>query len=82
MVQLKILEEIIVRSCTGMEDIIKEEGDFVLGEGDDDASRIEFPKLKRMKLNFMPFLKSIYNGIILCPCLRSLEVASCEHPLH
>ncbi|XP_054801406.1 disease resistance protein At4g27190-like [Prosopis cineraria] len=75
LLQLRNLEEISVRSCTGMEYIMKgEERDFMGGNG----SRIEFPKLKRMKLKFMPLLESIYDGTIFCPSLRSLEVASCE----
>ncbi|KAI9120522.1 hypothetical protein K1719_007555 [Acacia pycnantha] len=71
LLQLKNLEEISVRSCTGMESIMKGE------EGESDSG-IEFPKLKRMKLKFMPLLKNIYDGTILCPYLKSLEVASCE----
>ncbi|XP_028767644.1 disease resistance protein At4g27190-like [Neltuma alba] len=75
LLQLKNLEEISVRSCTGMEYVMQEEeGDFMGGNN----FGIEFPKLKRMKLKFMPLLMSIYDGTIICPSLRSLEIASCE----
>ncbi|KAI4296637.1 hypothetical protein L6164_036581 [Bauhinia variegata] len=71
--QLKNLEEINVNHCHSMEDVIRWEE-----EGNIEDAKIHLRRLKMLKLEFMPRLKSIYNGFICANSLGSIEIITCD----
>ncbi|KAI4313365.1 hypothetical protein L6164_026352 [Bauhinia variegata] len=62
------IEEITVSHCGGMEELIKCGND----------NEVKMPYLKGLTLMDLPKLKSIFDGIILCNRLESIEVISCD----
>ncbi|EOY13024.1 Nbs-lrr resistance protein [Theobroma cacao] len=73
---LQNLEEIEVRSCKGMEEIIasKEEG-----MSTNNNVMFTLPKLRKLKLHDMPELKSICktNEVMVCDSLQRIEITYC-----
>ena len=73
LLQLLNLEEIRVSHCNSMEDLMRWEG------GDNiHAAKIHLPRLRKLRLEFMPKLKGIYGGFISFGSLCSLQVISCN----
>ncbi|KAI4296638.1 hypothetical protein L6164_036582 [Bauhinia variegata] len=71
--QLINLEEIRASHCDNMEELIR--GDE---EANLDSAKIHLPQLHKLRLEFMPKLKCIYDGSIRSSSLRSIEVVSCD----
>ncbi|KAJ7968476.1 Disease resistance protein [Quillaja saponaria] len=67
------LEEITVRDCSNMEYLMEGEE-----ESNGPVAESNFPKLQRLRLENLPKLRNIYNGVVLCDSLRSIEVRDCN----
>ncbi|XP_054790978.1 probable disease resistance protein At4g27220 [Prosopis cineraria] len=74
--ELESLEEIAIRWCPKMEEIIEGERN-ASAENSSHAAKVILPKLQRLKLKELPRLKSIYKGDIECNSLRTIEVVGC-----
>ncbi|TXG54207.1 hypothetical protein EZV62_019463 [Acer yangbiense] len=74
MLELKNLEQIDVKDCTEMEELIAV-------DDNEERSQKEFllPKLKRLSLDNMPKLKSICscNGVMVCDSLQVIFLSNC-----
>ncbi|KAF7126438.1 hypothetical protein RHSIM_Rhsim11G0119200 [Rhododendron simsii] len=72
------LERLSVMFCENMEDIIVEKAEMRdQGNHQDYSNSIGLPKLKTLSLIGLPRLKSIYNGLMVCPSLEEVEVHNC-----
>ncbi|KAL2472577.1 putative disease resistance protein [Forsythia ovata] len=57
----------------------------IIGDGDDDGSPalncsadVTMPKLKILKLEYLPELKSICKGIMICDSIENIEIKQCR----
>ncbi|KAE9447036.1 hypothetical protein C3L33_21064, partial [Rhododendron williamsianum] len=67
-----------VDRCENVEDIIVEIAEMSdRGNHQDYSNSISLPKLKRLHLRNLPRLKSIYNGVMVCPSINSVDVHNC-----
>ncbi|GMP38689.1 hypothetical protein CsSME_00009842 [Camellia sinensis var. sinensis] len=72
------LEELEVMSCDNVEEIIVEvETSDPGGHREDDGNTITLPNLKRLYLQDLRRLKSIYKGIMVCESLQQIEIWGC-----
>uniref|UniRef100_A0A6N2KQD0 Disease resistance protein At4g27190-like leucine-rich repeats domain-containing protein n=1 Tax=Salix viminalis TaxID=40686 RepID=A0A6N2KQD0_SALVM len=74
------LEEITVRECQKMEEIIggtRSDEKGVIGE-ESISSEFKFPKLRELNLEDLPELKSICNAKLICISLEVIAVLHCE----
>ncbi|GKV34673.1 hypothetical protein SLEP1_g43028 [Rubroshorea leprosula] len=76
---LQNLEEIDVRYCEEMEEIIASDPEEE-GEGGDIIKELILPKLKELKLWHLPALKSICSrrAVMVCDSLKSLSISDCK----
>jgi disease resistance protein RPS2 len=75
------IEEIEVRNCEKMEEIISgtrsdEEGD--MGEESSSNTELKFPHLTILELIGLPELRSICSAKLICDSLHIIEVWNCE----
>ncbi|XP_057738293.1 probable disease resistance protein At4g27220 [Arachis stenosperma] len=77
LLQLSNLEEIRVGHCNKMEDLMRWEGG---GRNSNDihAAKIHLPRLRKLRLEFMPNLKGIFDGFISYGSPCSFQVVSCD----
>ncbi|KAF7126548.1 hypothetical protein RHSIM_Rhsim11G0147100 [Rhododendron simsii] len=72
------LETLTVESCKNVEDIIVERAEMSdRGNHQDYSNSIRLPKLKDLTLRYLPRLKSIYNGVMVCPSIEQVLVSDC-----
>ncbi|XP_034891447.2 probable disease resistance protein At4g27220 [Populus alba] len=76
------LELIVVLRCEKMEEIIggtRSDEEGVIGE-ESSSSNIEFklPRLKRLRLDRLPELKSICSVKLICNALKEIRIVKCE----
>ncbi|PIA31051.1 hypothetical protein AQUCO_05300109v1 [Aquilegia coerulea] len=72
---LQNLEQIDVRACDEMEELITGEDNEEMGE----RSCISIlPKFQNLKLFNLPKLKSIWNGVMVCDSLECVEIMRCS----
>ncbi|KAE9447061.1 hypothetical protein C3L33_21063, partial [Rhododendron williamsianum] len=72
------LERLVVRDSRNVEDIIVEEEEMNdWGHHRDDSNKISLPKLKFLNLGFLSRLKSIYNGMMVCPSIEVVDIVKC-----
>lgn len=75
---LQNLEEITAKNCGAMEKLVAGDEGEERTEADNNNSRtIMLPKLKQLKLIHLPTLKSIFNGVLICNSLHTMEVSNC-----
>ncbi|KAK1265518.1 Disease resistance protein RPS5 [Acorus gramineus] len=74
---LRCLESVEIFSCREMKELIGGEDGVV----EDEASTLalSFPKLKSIKLSFLPIFGSICEHPLLLPSLMHLQVYECNH---
>ncbi|XP_058189660.1 disease resistance protein At4g27190-like isoform X2 [Rhododendron vialii] len=73
------LESLEVVECENVEDIIIEIAEMSdRGNHQDYSNSISLPKLKNLELHDLPRLKSIYNGVTLCPSIVEVKVYKCQ----
>ncbi|XP_028769968.1 probable disease resistance protein At4g27220 [Neltuma alba] len=70
--QLQNLETISVADCESMEEIIRENG------GNTFNPTITLPKVRSLRLEFLPELTFVFRGTMLCPSLQCFEARYCE----
>ncbi|GLT64605.1 hypothetical protein SLA2020_370870 [Shorea laevis] len=72
------LEDIFVYDCKQMEEIIAL--DLEEGEEEGDIIKLILPKLKYLRLSYLPALKSICNrrAVMVCDSLEQIEIWDCE----
>ncbi|KAG5531169.1 hypothetical protein RHGRI_025955 [Rhododendron griersonianum] len=69
------LETLIVFWCKSVEDIIVEIAEVSdWGNHQDYSNSISLPKLKKLQLDELPRLKSIYNGVMVCPSIEEVYI--------
>ncbi|KAF7126336.1 hypothetical protein RHSIM_Rhsim11G0146700 [Rhododendron simsii] len=72
------LETLTVSGCENVEDIIVEIAEVSdRGNHQDYSNSISLPKLKNLALEYLPRLKSIYNGVMVCPSIEEVGVYKC-----
>ncbi|XVF78136.1 hypothetical protein PTKIN_Ptkin14bG0105200 [Pterospermum kingtungense] len=73
---LRNLEEISVTNCEQLVEILTVEDDE---ENGTDKIKVYLPKLRRLRLESLPELKSICskNGVLVCDSLRQIHVNNC-----
>uniref|UniRef100_A0A6N2KW60 Uncharacterized protein n=1 Tax=Salix viminalis TaxID=40686 RepID=A0A6N2KW60_SALVM len=74
------VEEITVRECQKMEEIIggtRSDEKGVMGE-ESISSEFKFPKLRELNLVDLPELKSICNAKLICDSLEVIAILHCE----
>ncbi|KAE9447059.1 hypothetical protein C3L33_21061, partial [Rhododendron williamsianum] len=72
------LERLSVTWCENVEDIIVEIAEMSdQGSHQDYSNSISLPKLKDLTLWDLPRLKSIYNGVMVCPSIENTYVYGC-----
>ncbi|KAG5526223.1 hypothetical protein RHGRI_032487 [Rhododendron griersonianum] len=72
------LERLSVTWCENVEDIIVEIAEMSYrGSHQDYSNSISLPKLKDLTLWDLPRLKSIYNGVMVCPSIENVYVYGC-----
>ncbi|XP_058189667.1 disease resistance protein At4g27190-like isoform X2 [Rhododendron vialii] len=72
------LEKLAVRWCENVEDIIVEIVEMSdRGNHQDYSNSISLPKLKILDLDNLPRLKSIYNGVMVCPSIARVQFIKC-----
>ncbi|KAE9445310.1 hypothetical protein C3L33_22791, partial [Rhododendron williamsianum] len=72
------LESLRAYKCNNLEDIVSETAEMSdWGDHEDDSNTISLPKLKGLYLGFLPSLKSIYNGMMVCHSIEEVEVRKC-----
>ncbi|CAL5431937.1 unnamed protein product [Camellia sinensis] len=72
------LEELEVRDCKNVEEIIVEvETSDRGGHREDDGDTITLPNLKILDLLNLPRLESIYKGIMVCESLQHISISNC-----
>ncbi|XP_022867272.1 disease resistance protein RPS2-like isoform X1 [Olea europaea var. sylvestris] len=74
---LRNLEEITVQNCDKMMEIIAP-GEDNQGVTEVNNVKIDFPRLQKLKLSSLPELRHIFNGIMTCDSLSSIEVYRCK----
>ncbi|GKV02984.1 hypothetical protein SLEP1_g15354 [Rubroshorea leprosula] len=78
---LRNLEEIDVRCCRRMKEIIEvEDGrETITTVGNNETIRLDLPKLRKLSLKELPKLKSICTtrGVMVCDSLQSIEIYDC-----
>ncbi|GKV47819.1 hypothetical protein SLEP1_g54681 [Rubroshorea leprosula] len=77
---LQNLEEIDVRDCEGMEEIIGSDPEEEGEEGGDIIKKLILPKLKYLKLRLLPALKSICSkrAVMVCDFLEYITIEECK----
>ncbi|KAH7834315.1 hypothetical protein Vadar_014852 [Vaccinium darrowii] len=71
------LETLEVKSCESVEEIIVGEEEMNGSHHRDDSNTITFPRLKELRLIFLPRLKSIYTGTMVCETEFNIRVNAC-----
>ncbi|KAI8532557.1 hypothetical protein RHMOL_Rhmol11G0223000 [Rhododendron molle] len=68
-----------VEQCENVKDIIVEKEEISdRGHHRDHSNTITLPKLKILELSELPRLKSIYNGVMVCPSIEEVTVNVCR----
>ncbi|CAA2980628.1 disease resistance RPS2-like [Olea europaea subsp. europaea] len=73
---LRNLEEITIQNCDKIMEIIAA-GEENQGVTEVNDGEIILPRLQKLKLSYLPELKHIFNGIMTCDSLSSIEVYRC-----
>ncbi|KAM3321183.1 hypothetical protein P3S67_008385 [Capsicum chacoense] len=77
---LKKLEVLVVFGCSEMEAIIgREEGEGSSQRSASTSTTADLPKLKVLKLHYLPELKSICEGKLMCDSLENMEFCNCPN---
>ncbi|KAI8532565.1 hypothetical protein RHMOL_Rhmol11G0223200 [Rhododendron molle] len=72
------LKSLSVVRCKYVEDIIVEIAETSdRGHHQDYSNLISLPKLENLELRHLPRLKSIYNGVMVCPSIVQVDVYGC-----
>ncbi|XP_058189669.1 disease resistance protein At4g27190-like isoform X2 [Rhododendron vialii] len=72
------LETLNVRVCMNVEDIMVEIAEMSdRGNHQNYSYSISLPKLKNLALRDLPRLKSIYNGVMVCPSIEVVGIVRC-----
>ncbi|XP_058189535.1 disease resistance protein At4g27190-like [Rhododendron vialii] len=73
------LERLSVMLCKNVEDMIVEIAEMSdWGNHQDYSNSISLPKLKILELSDIPRLKSIYNGVMVCPSIEEVQIRDCN----
>jgi disease resistance protein RPS2 len=76
------LEEITVRDCKKMEEIIggtrSDEEGVMSEESSSNTPDLKLPKLRKLVLENLPQLKSICSAKLICDSIEEIEVSSCN----
>ncbi|XP_047260279.1 probable disease resistance protein At4g27220, partial [Capsicum annuum] len=76
---LKNLEVLDVRWCDVMEEIIGREEGEGSSQSSSTSTTVHLPKLKRLNLMFLPELKSICEGKLMCDSLEYMTLEGCQN---
>ncbi|GLT39729.1 hypothetical protein SLA2020_139050 [Shorea laevis] len=77
---LQSLELIKVANCEEMEEIIGSDPEEEGEEGGDIIKKLILPKLKWLRLEYLPTLKSVCNrrAVMVCDSLEHIDISGCE----
>ncbi|KAF3613072.1 hypothetical protein FXO37_36532 [Capsicum annuum] len=74
---LKNLENLVVGECSEMEEIIGREEGERSSQSSSTSTTADLPKLKDLILDFLPQLKSICEGKLMCDSLEDMRFYKC-----
>ncbi|RWR80042.1 putative disease resistance protein isoform X1 [Cinnamomum micranthum f. kanehirae] len=75
---LRSLKHINVRGCDGMEEIVAEEEEKVIGKNEDKSSMtMPLSRLQTLSILELPNLRSISSRVLICNALETVFIESC-----
>jgi disease resistance protein RPS2 len=75
---LKNLEKLVVEECEKMEEIIGPTDEEISSSSSNPITKFILPKLKSLRLKYLPELKSICGAKVICDSLEEIKVDTCE----
>ncbi|PNS89989.2 hypothetical protein POPTR_019G020500v4 [Populus trichocarpa] len=75
---LKNLEKLAVEECEKMEEIIGTPDEEISSSSSNPITKFILPKLRILRLKYLPELKSICGAKVICDSLEYIEVDTCE----
>jgi disease resistance protein RPS2 len=78
LVLLPNLEKLVVQECEKMEEIIGTTDEEISSSSSNPTTEFILPKLRVLRLRFLPELKSICGANVICDSLEEIQVDTCE----